>query len=318
MGQLKLFDEGFPAKPSKPYKIVNVASVPKLSPFRYPGGKTWFVPLIRQWLSPAVRQRYNLAPVRPEHFIEPFLGGGIISLTVASEDLVERVTMVERDEDVAAVWQSVLNIEDGEWLANQILTYILTPENVETLLNEVPTTTRERAFQTIVKNRVNRGGILAPGAGILKSGEDGKGILSRWYPRTLANRIRYIAGMRNAITFIPGDGLQVLAAHVDDPTAVFFIDPPYTAGKNGKRAGQRLYTHNQLDHRRLFELVRRIRGDFLMTYDNGQEVHDLALQHGFDTRLVPMKNTHHAKMTELLIGRNLNWVPLSHSGNGET
>ena len=105
---------------------------------------------------------------------------------------------------------------------------------------------------------------------------------------------------------------------IDDPTAVFFIDPPYTAGKNGKRAGQRLYTHNQLDHRQLFELVRHIRGDFLMTYDNAQEVRDLALQHGLDTRLVPMKNTHHAKMTELLIGRNLDWVPLPHSGNGET
>lgn len=49
-------------------------------------------------------------------------------------------------------------------------------------------------------------------------------------------------------------------------------------------------------------------GDFLMTYDNADELHTLAARHGFDTVLVAMKNTHHAEMTELLIGRSLDWV----------
>ncbi|GIK41471.1 MAG: hypothetical protein BroJett011_53040 [Chloroflexota bacterium] len=49
-------------------------------------------------------------------------------------------------------------------------------------------------------------------------------------------------------------------------------------------------------------------GDFLMTYDNAVEVRALAQQHGFDFQVVPMKNTHHAEMTELLIGRNLDWL----------
>ncbi|MEK7699898.1 MAG: hypothetical protein AAB332_05790, partial [Planctomycetota bacterium] len=31
-------------------KPVNVASVPQRSPFRYPGGKTWFVPTFRDWI----------------------------------------------------------------------------------------------------------------------------------------------------------------------------------------------------------------------------------------------------------------------------
>ena len=34
----------------------------------------------------------------------------------------------------------------------------------------------------------------------------------------------------------------------------------------------------------------------------------LAERHGFETKAVPMKNTHHAEMAELLIGRNLDWV----------
>ena len=49
-------------------RIINVASIPQRSPFRYPGGKTWLVPYIRQWLSSL--------PARPHEFIEPFAGGG--------------------------------------------------------------------------------------------------------------------------------------------------------------------------------------------------------------------------------------------------
>ena len=45
------------------------------------------------------------------------------------------------------------------------------------------------AFATIIKNRVNRGGILANGASFIKNGENGKGITSRWYPETLRRRI---------------------------------------------------------------------------------------------------------------------------------
>jgi DNA adenine methylase len=302
MWQATLFDEEFSIG------VVNVASVPNFSPFRYPGGKTWFIPYIRQWLSPHIRQKHNLAPISPEHFVEPFLGGGSISLTVASEHLVKNTTMVEIDADVAAVWHAVLNIEDGDWLANRILRYSLTIENVGALLYEVPTTVRERAFQTIVKNRVYRGGILAPGSGLLKFGEAGKGILSRWYPATLAKRIRHITTLRDSITFLHSDGFATLTTHMYNPQAVFFIDPPYTAGKHGKQAGKRLYTHSELDHEQLFDYASHIQGDFLMTYDNSEEVKSLASQYGFDMRLVSMKNTHHTNMSELVIGRNLEWI----------
>jgi hypothetical protein len=37
--------------PSLADYVVNVASVPQRSPFRYPGGKTWLIPYVRRWLS---------------------------------------------------------------------------------------------------------------------------------------------------------------------------------------------------------------------------------------------------------------------------
>ena len=64
----------------------------------------------------------------------------------------------------------------------------------------------------------------------------------------------------------------------------------------------------ELDHEALFSVTSALRGDFLMTYDDTAFVRDLAARHGFSTHLVAMKNTHHAKMTELLIGKNLSWL----------
>ncbi len=289
MRQVALLDEA--------QRIVNVASVPQRSPFRYPGGKTWLVPRVREWLT----SRTN----RPTEFIEPFAGGGIVSLTVAFEQLAERVTMVELDENVAAVWSTILGGDAG-WLADQIIGFELSDNAVETTLSKPPSSRQERAFQTIIRNRINRGGILAPGAGKVKHGENGKGLTSRWYPKTLKKRILDIAEMAERITFKHGDGMEIIEQYAGDRSAVFFIDPPYTA--SGKRAGTRLYTHNQLDHEALFELSARVAGDFLMTYDDASEVRDLARRHGFDTRAIPMKNTHHAEMTELLIGRSLEWL----------
>ncbi len=278
-------------------RVVNVATVPQRSPFRYPGGKTWLVPQVRCWLK-------SLKP-RPKLFVEPFAGGGIVSLTVAAENLADRVLMIELDDQIAAVWQTILN-GDAKWLAERIVEFDLTMENAESVLSEAPDSLREKAFQTILKNRIFHGGILAPGSGMIKHGENGKGIKSRWYPKTLKHRILAIESLRDKITFVENDGIISMCELADRSDTVFFIDPPYTAA--GKKAGRRLYLHNDLDHEKLFDVAGSLVGDFLMTYDDAEEIRAMARQRGFDTQIVSMKNTHHAIMNELLIGRRLDWA----------
>ena len=277
--------------------IVNVASVPQRSPFRYPGGKTWLVPRVREWLS---------SFPRPKLFIEPFAGGGIISLTVAFEDLAEKVLMVELDKSVAAVWESILNPSDAKWLAHKILTYELTREGCEKDLKQAPKNTREQAFLTILRNRVCRGGILAKGAGFIEYGEKGKGVHSRWYPKTLKTRIDNVSLVRDRITFLQADAFDIIKKFSSRSDVVWFIDPPYTASK--KKAGARLYTHFEIDHRRLFQLISDCAGDCLMTYDNAEEIKLLADEFGYSTKQIAMKNNHHAEMKELIIGKNLSWA----------
>jgi DNA adenine methylase len=98
-------------------KPVNVASIPQRSPFRYPGGKTWFVPTFRAW----IREK---SP-KPGVLIEPFAGGGIISLTALFERLVPKAVVVELDDEIAAVWQTVVD-GGADWLAERILSFELT------------------------------------------------------------------------------------------------------------------------------------------------------------------------------------------------
>jgi len=151
---------------------------------------------------------------------------------------------------------------------------------------------REKAFQTILRNRVQRGGILANGAGLIKTGESGRGLNSRWYPETLARRIREINRQKDRMTFVEGNGFDLIEEHAADAEAAFYIDPPYTV------AARRLYKVWQIDHAKLFEAMAACRGDFLMSYDNTAEIVALAKKHGFESRPIAMKSTHHAKMTE--------------------
>ena len=45
-------------KKRRTQNVVNVASVPQRSPFRYPGGKTWLVPVVRQWLKQETNEKF--------------------------------------------------------------------------------------------------------------------------------------------------------------------------------------------------------------------------------------------------------------------
>lgn len=290
-----LFDDLLEAREA--LRPVNVASVPQRSPFRYPGGKTWFVPTFRQWIASMVE--------KPAVLVEPFAGGGIISLTALFENSVERVVMAELDDDVAAVWESIVNGDAG-WLANRILDFDMTRETLIDELSKVPTARREKAFHTILKNRTLHGGILAEGSRFIRYGENGKGISSRWYPKTLAQRLMNIQNVADRIDFRFNDGIDVMMEFSTRRDVIYFVDPPYTVG--GKKAGKRLYKHHSLDHEHLFTICRLLKGDLIMTYDEAEEVKGLARVHGFQMRLIPMKNTHHATMNELVIGKDLSWL----------
>lgn len=277
--------------PRSRFSAVNVAQVPQRSLLRYPGGKTWLIPHIREWL----------ANTAPRILIEPFAGGGIVSLTAVMEELVERAVMVEIDHDVAAFWHAAL--QDGVTLAERIRRFTPTRERVRKLEHQGACCIADHGFRTLILNRTRKAGILAPGASYSKHGENGKGIQSRWYPDTLATRLEEIEKYAGKIIFCEADGMKILEPllHGWGHAAAIFLDPPYTAG--GKRAGARLYAHSEIDHAGLFKLLARRHANFLMTYDCAPEIIELIDQHDFHAVTVQMKNAHHQRQSELVITR---------------
>jgi DNA adenine methylase len=248
------------------------------------------VPYFKGWLR-------SLSP-KPRLLVDPFCGGGIISLTAAIEHLVPEVVMGDLDPDVSAVWRTILNGGAIE-LAERVRNYELDRRRVVRDLGQPAASEVDLAFKVVLKNRVHRGGILAAGASLMKDGENGKGIASRWYPETLAKRIRTIGQSRARLSFVQGDAFALINRYKHRKMSAFFIDPPYTAG--GKNAGRRLYNFNELDHERLFSLLASVSGRVLMTYDSSTEVRKLARKHGFGVKEILMKNTHHAMNVELAV-----------------
>lgn len=278
------------AFPASRVPVVNVATVPQRSPLRYPGGKTWLIPHIREWLQ----------QTHPKILIEPFAGGAIVSLTAVMERLVNAAVMVEIDRDVAAFWRSAL--ESGATLRERISQFEPTLEHLRELEQAIPATVAEHGFRTLVLNRTRRGGILAPGASFCRNGENGRGLLSRWYPETLTTRLAAIQEYADRIVFCEGDGMKLLPLMLGGwgRDAAVFLDPPYTA-QGGKRAGARLYAHSSIDHAALFSMLAEHESNFLMTYDAAPEIVELVRRHDFDAVSLSMKNGHHNQMSEIVI-----------------
>ena len=270
---------------------VNVSKVQHLSPFRYPGGKTWLVPEVRRWA--ALNDLHRL--------VEPFAGGASCGLAIAHEGLAREVVLGELDPYVASVWRVVFEENAGALseVMERISSFEVTREHVQNELAKQPNSASDLAFQTILRNRCARGGIMAPGAGLTKSGEKGKGIGSRWYPETLNRRFDVLRELRDTVRFVEGDAFRLLSKYRRGKRTGWFIDPPYTA--SGKSAGRRLYGVHELDHERLFFEASRLAGPVMMTYDDAPEVRELARRFGFEIGTVPMKSTHHAVHKELIL-----------------
>lgn len=263
------------------------------SPFRYAGGKSWFVKIASKWMANR--------PVRPKLLVEPFAGGANISLSAIYANLVDKAEFSELDRDVAAAWKSMLNGHAG-WLAEKVLSFPIGRRNVIQHLEQKPITLHERAFHCLLRNRTARGGVIADGAGLIRKGENGKGVRSRWYPQTISDRIALISAFSGKLEFFQCDGFKLIQKHKNKKAALFFVDPPYT------QAARRLYRHWDIDHERLFQVLQQVKGDVLMTYDDTREVRRWAKEYGFQVKTIAMRTTHHTTKRELMISKGFGWL----------
>jgi DNA adenine methylase len=238
-------------------------------------------------------------PHAPEHLVEAFAGGAGVGLTALSTGLINHLTLVELDPDVANLWQVVFS-DSGEDLAAYIST-VTTPASAHRIMQLPCVDKLDRALHTLIHNRLSFNGIRAAGAGMLGTPNGAPASSWSFNPATLARRIRAPTAHRVDVTVIHDDALAVLPSFATAKGTAFYLDPPYSAAGN---FASRLYPYWRLNHERLMKVASGLEGPFLLSHQDAPVVHRLASKYGFGlAEVTPVPKTR-----ELLMSRDLRWL----------
>jgi len=225
-----------------------------LSPLRYPGGKSQYIPLLS-----------NFANIIPhDRYIEPFAGGSSIALHFA----INRATPVvinDKDPAIFAFWHSVINKTKKfiERIDSTLVDLKTWDQSKEILLNYYKRYNKfELGFATFFLNRCNFSGCLnANPIGGKKQFGRWK-IDARFNKKDLIKRIKIIEQYKSLIKVSCLDALDLV--RMLSKNDLIYLDPPYyNQGKN-------LYKNFLKDegHKRLYDALQLIPSPWIMSYDN--------------------------------------------------
>jgi len=245
---------------------------PLLSPLRYPGSKRRLVNYIRQ-----VMVLNNLTP---QLYIEPFVGGGSVSLQLLQENLVEKTILMDLDPWVASFWYMVFF--DTEWIIEQIQNANITLENWNRIKQSDPKTTRDQAWACFFLNRTSFSGILERKAGPLGSKEQASEYkIDCRFPRdTLIDRVQRIALFKDKILGVWCTSWEQGIARIRTeqeagklPTdnLLFYFDPPFFEKAD---ALYRFYFTSD-DHAKLRDALLILTDKWILSYDSADQVEAL-------------------------------------------
>src|SRR5439155_20177231 len=113
------------------------------------------------------------------------------------------------------------------------------------------------------------------------------------------DRVRSTNALNDKVTFVQGDGLQLLGQFAKDPRAVAFVDPPYVV--NGRGAGRRLYAHHNVDCEKLFKIIKNFRGPMIVTYHRSVIVQRLAKAAGLQYHTITVQTGQTRSKRELIL-----------------
>jgi DNA adenine methylase len=244
-----------------------------LSTFLYPGRKQWFV-----------QHAANYFRAHPcQTLIEPFAGSAVVGLSLLHSGTIERLVLVEKDPRIVCLLNGLLR--DPE-LADRYAAFSCTRANVEQLLLG-----EKSAFRYLVQCRCSNRGKFSGG---LRTAVD-----SRWCRDTVVANIRRVHAMRERVTVVEGDGLEVMRQHAGSRNVGCFADPPYSADASSK--GHSVYLHHKLNHQKLFSILAGWRGPWLLTEDNSRMVRRLALGYRFASGQALMATADNKKQMELML-----------------
>lgn len=272
------------------------------SPLRYPGGKNKLADFIAK-----ICIDNNV----DGHYVEPYTGGASVALFLLFNNIVNKITINDKDRSIYAFWHSVLN--NTEMLCDLILNTKVDIENWklqrEIQKNKNNTDLLRLGFSTFFLNRTNISGIINGGVmgGISQGGK--YKIDCRFNKDELISRINKIANKKKHINLFNKDALKLIEKIKNESinsNTIFYFDPPYFI----KGSSLYLNFYKAQDHIEVSKKIRDIKnGHWIVSYDNEEEIKELyksqrSIKYSF-------KHTaHHAKVgQEILFFSNKLLVP---------
>jgi DNA adenine methylase len=230
-----------------------------LSPLRYPGSKSDFIKTAAKIIKNSQLTGLNM--------IEPYAGSAAVSLGLLDLNLINKVTLVERDPLVYSFWKSIVDNSEGlissfeelpitldTWHDLRPLLHIDFPKEDEIL---------KLGIAGLFFNRANFSGILNAGPIGGKEQKSAYKIDCRTNKIEIANRIRKIANYKDRISVVFGDAVNLITDYKETENVFFYIDPPYF------QKGESLYRYfyRLKEHKTLANALSNVKFKWLLSYD---------------------------------------------------
>lgn len=196
----------------------------RLSPLRYPGGKSRLIDQIYA----------RLLPNKMDTFVELFAGGASLGLSLLDAGAIKTLVLNDLDPMVYAFWDSVLHspgylMARLERFSPNMAAFLEAKDILGRAANGDRSIPQDMlAWSFFLLNRTCFGGIITAGPLCGKKGSNSE-LLSRWNPKNLLKRLTRISEMAENIKLYSMDAEQFLTStdYWWDEKTTFFIDPPY-------------------------------------------------------------------------------------------
>lgn len=239
---------------------------PRISPLRYPGGKSALYSRLRR-----IIRDMGMAGCT---YVEPYAGGVGAGLSLLVTGQVERVVINDLDPAIYAFWATVQ--AEPEFLIDRVREVRLDVDEWrhqrEIYLSADTTNLSNLGFATFYLNRTNRSGVLngGPIGGLDQTGN--YKIDARFNREGLAERLRILALYSDNIVATSRDGVEVITEYAAKSDTFIYADPPYFE-KAGSLYLNAFTTEN---HEVLAQVLNGVSDSpWILTYDNAPEVAQL-------------------------------------------